>query len=143
MRSSSFPFVALVGYQHHGDPAHSIPFYGCSALDILNVCVLLHLVLPMSRPITIPMLDIFLCFVLYHIGDFFAGAFFQDKSGYRIYPQHCSNIIKGHSESCIKLHHWRFWVGNAQARHANGSLFRHSKAGAGSRKLPRAFVQLY
>jgi hypothetical protein len=74
-----FLSVALVGYQHHSDPAHSIPFYGCLASDILNVCVLLHLVLPMSRPITIPMLDSFVYFVLYHTGDFFAGAFFQDK----------------------------------------------------------------
>jgi hypothetical protein len=66
MRPCSFLSVPLVGYQHHSYPTHSISFHGCSALDILNVCVLPHLVLPMSRPITIPMLESFLCFVLFY-----------------------------------------------------------------------------
>jgi hypothetical protein len=61
--SSSTSFAALVGHQHHSATRHIIlPLYGRLAMDILNVCVLLHLAFPMSRPATIPMLDLFLLF---------------------------------------------------------------------------------
>jgi hypothetical protein len=82
------------------------------------------------------MLDSFLCFVLYHTGDFFAGAFFQDKKWNRIYSHYCSDFIRGHFGSCIKLDHRRSRQGMRMARSLGAQ-----NLGQDAEKLLEAFVQ--
>jgi hypothetical protein len=97
-----------------------------SAMDILNVCVLLHLVLSMSRPPTIPMLDTFLFCFIPHGRFLFRGILRKQQ----VDTSTCNiNHLWGHFGSSFETDHWRLKVESRLAwRGAQGSLLRTLKS---------------
>jgi hypothetical protein len=69
-------------------------------MDILNICVLLHLAFFLSRPATISMLDLFLLFYTTWAISLREHSF-GTKSRYRIYSHHFSSIFGRGFGSCV------------------------------------------